>query len=173
MRSTLVIAMLATYAMAAAPASSQTRAIVPHAVTLRLVVPRLTVLSVNDLAFGTIFPGIPTSVPVADPSRAGLFKIVGATSGSVRVDFLLPAALISNSGDQLPLEFAHTDGFAGLSRDTPAGGLSFDPHQPLIGTLGPDGRLWLRLGATALPHRPQPNGAYSATIYVSVYELGS
>ena len=53
----------------------------------------LTALALNDLTFGTVLPGIPSSVAANDAAHAGLFEIQGPAGASVRVDFVLPSAL--------------------------------------------------------------------------------
>jgi len=132
----------------------------------------LRALALNDLSFGTVLPGVPSSVPVHD-HHAGLFEIDGAVDASVRVEFVLPVALTADGGALLPITFGPTDGFADFSRGHPPRGLVFDPHAPVIGTLGPNGRLFLRMGGTVIPGRPQTSGAYRATIFMTVFDLGS
>jgi hypothetical protein len=137
------------------------------------VVPPLLALALNDLSFGTVLPGVPSTVNVHDPHRAGLFEVEGPPGGSVRVEFVLPAALESGGGALLPISFGPGDGFADFSRGRPPRGLVFDPHAPVIGNLGPNGRLYVRMGGTVVPGRPQAGGAYRATIAMTVYDLGS
>ena len=59
-----------------------------------------------------------------------------------------------------------------FSRGRPPRGLVFDPHAPVIGALGPNGDLYLRLGGTVMPARTQPGGDYRGTIFMTVYDLG-
>ena len=169
MGSKLAIAMLAastTVLGCASPLRAQARP--------ALKVPKpLLALALNDLTFGTVLPGIASSVPVHDPRHAGLFQIEGQADGSVRVEFVLPAALAADGGALLPISFGPGDGFADFSRGRPPRGLFFDPHAPVTGTLGPNGRLFVRMGGTVLPAPLQPGGAYRATIFLTVYDLGS
>jgi hypothetical protein len=134
-----------------------------------IIVPPLTALALSDLTFGTVLPGIPSAVSVRDPLHAGLFEIQGPANASVRVEFVLPTALVSDEGALLPISFGYGDGsavFGGRS-------LQFDPHAPVIAALGSDGRLFIRLGGTVRPGRPQAGGAYHATIPLTVFNLGS
>jgi hypothetical protein len=158
-----VLAVSATMPWGASPLGAQARV---------QVVPPLVALSLNALDFGTVFPGIPASVPVHDPRNAGLFEVQGPPGASVRVEFLLPGALAASGGALLPVAFGAGDGYADFSRGRPPRGLVFDPHAPVIGVLGPNGNLYLRLGGTALPARTQPGGEYRATIFLTVYDLG-
>lgn len=140
----------------------------------RVVVPTpLHALALNDLSFGTVLPGVPSSVPVFDPRNAGLFEIRGPADASVRVEFVLPAALAAHDGALLPITFGSDEGFVDFSRGRSRHGRLFDPNSPLISTLGPNGRLFLKMGGTVMPGRPQAGGAYRATIFMTVYDLGS
>lgn len=166
MGSKLAIAMLTASMLApawASPLEAQRRAVPVF------VVPPLTALALSDLTFSTVLPGIPSTVSVHDPLHAGLFEIQGPASASVRVELVLPTALVSDGGALLPISFGHADGsseFGGHS-------LQFDPHAPVIAALGSDGRLFIRLGGTVLPGRPQAGGTYRATISLTVFNLGS
>jgi len=169
MGSKLAIAMFAASTSVlgcASPLRAQARS------ALKVPAPLLA-LAINDLTFGTVLPGVASSVHVHDPRHAGLFEIEGEADGSVRVEFVLPAALASDHGALLPITFGPGDGFADFSRGRPPRGLLFDPHAPVTGTLGPNGRLFLRMGGTVLPSLLQPGGAYRATIFLTVYDLGS
>lgn len=135
-------------------------------------VPPLLALSLNELNFGSVLPGIPSSVPVHDPRNSGLFQVQGPPGTSVRVEFVLPGALATGGGALLPLRFGASDGYADFSRGRPPRGLVFDPHAPVIGALGPNGDLYLRLGGTVMPSRTQPGGDYRATIFMTVYDTG-
>jgi hypothetical protein len=170
MESGLAVAVLAASMLApawATPLQAQRR---PVPV---IVVPPLTAVAVSDLSFGTVLPGIPVSVSTSDPHHAGQFEVQGPADASVRVEFVLPAALLAFYGAMLPVSFGPGDGFADFSHGHPPRGLVFDPHAPVIGSLGPNGRLVLRLGGTVTPTPTQTGGDYSATISMTVYNLGS
>jgi len=126
----------------------------------------------KDLTFGQVLPGIPEAVRPDDVKHAGLFEIQGSADGTVRVEFLLPDALVASFGALLPIEFGHGDGFADFSHGRPPRGLRFDPRTPLIATLGPNGRLLIRLGGTVTPSRDQAGGPYHAAVSITVYDLG-
>jgi len=127
-----------------------------------------------------VLPGVPATVGVNDHD-AGQFEIQGPAGASVRVEFVLPSALSSEHGAQLPVRFGAGDGLVSasrshlmaVSRTEPLVAHLFDPHLPVIATLDADGHLFVRLGGTALPGRPQEGGAYRATISLTVYDLGS
>jgi hypothetical protein len=131
----------------------------------------LVVIARRNLTFGTVFPGIPTSVPSNHPRLSGEFEIQGAAGLPVRVELLLPAALAAPGGATLPVAFAGTDG----SLDFPHGIAHrsvFDPHGPVTAALGPNGKLHIWLGGTVSPAPGQTSGTYIATISITVFNLG-
>ncbi len=130
----------------------------------------LSTSGTQALAFGMIFPGVTTSVPRTDAARAGMFQITGAKDTQVRVTFTLPATLLLG-GASVPLQFGSADG--GVSTSGTIGtATAFDPRVPLTTTLSGQGRLYLYLGATALPSGQQAVGTYSANVTVSVCYVG-
>ncbi len=137
------------------------------------VVPRpLVAIARRDLTFGTVHPGIPAPVSTTDVRYAGLFEIHGSKHETVRVELLLPSKLTSATGAEMPLSFGPGDGSAATDRGR-FHGIPFDPRQPLVATLGANGKLYIRLGGTALPTRAQPDGTYRAAVTLSIFNLGS
>ncbi len=132
----------------------------------------LLALAHSDLRFGTVLPGIPSRVDARDLGHAALFELRGPVGAAVRIDLLLPTALGGVGDALLPISFGPGDGLAGPTRDSPSS-IGFNPNSPLIATLGPIGSLWVRLGGTVLPGRPQIGGPYSGTIVITVFALGS
>jgi hypothetical protein len=131
----------------------------------------LGVTGTQNLSFGPLFAGVPTTVSPSDRSRSGQFLISGNRLSEVRIDFVLPNALVSIQGAQIPLSFRSGDG--GYSR-TPSVQTSraFDPRVPLITPLGPNGRLYLFLGGTALPQAQQQAGRYRAPVTLTISYTG-
>ena len=132
----------------------------------------LVAIARQDLAFGTLLPGIPSTVPSDHPRQAGLFELQGAKGAVTRIELLLPSALASSAGQMLPLAFGPGDGSFGFSRGR-GQAMPFDPRTPLLASLGPNGKLFVHLGATAVPNRVQNSGAYAATIAITIFDLGS
>jgi hypothetical protein len=132
------------------------------------VPPGLSVVPRGSLTFKRVFPGIPVSVPALDP-LAGRFEIKGPPSASIRVELILPDAMTTDGGARLALTFGARDGVVDIAA---APGQVFNPHAPVVGSLGADGRLMVHLGGTALPTREQVKGIYKATIFLTVADVG-
>jgi hypothetical protein len=131
----------------------------------------LSVRGRRDLTFGTVLRGIPT---VVDPlvRSAGRWEIRGESNAEVRIDLILPVALTSVSGADLPLSFGSADGAFDVH---PVGKSArvFDPQLPLITAFDKRGRLYVFLGGTALPGAMQPAGEYAATMSLTVSFTGN
>jgi len=139
----------------------------------RYYVPRpLVAIARRDLSFGTVLRGIPTRVLTSDVRSSGLFEINGAKHEAVRVEFLLPSSMTSDDGNELQISFGPGDGAAATDMGR-FHAVPFDPRQPLVATLGGNGKLYVRLGGTAIPSHGQAAGIYRATIFLSVYDLGT
>lgn len=162
---TLIAAALTAVRVTSLPAQTgPRRAAVPIA---------LMAISLHDLEFSGVLQGVPKSVNVHDSRYSALFEIQGLPNASVRAELTLPSALSASSGALLPIVFSAGDGFADYSRGQTPLGVTFNPHAPLISTLNGSGQIYLRLGGTVLPGRPQNGGAYRATIILTVYDLGT
>ncbi len=137
----------------------------------------LVVLGRQSLQFGDVLRGLPSTVSRDDMRRAGQFEIRGTNGAEIRIDFLFPSAMVApETGRGMPLVFGPGD-----ASWSPAPShrlsVSFDPRQPLVVTLGADegreeGEMYIRLGGTVVPDKTQPSGRYTATITVTVAEVG-
>jgi hypothetical protein len=132
----------------------------------------LTVTGDQDLQFGVVLPGLPTPISPTDAANAGRFQIRGDRGSEVVVDFILPMEMVSPGGAVLPLSFGVADGRWG-TRPSVNQSQTFDPGVPLVARLGRSGRLYLRLGGTALPVPSQASGEYTGTITVTVACTGN
>lgn len=143
---------------ATAPASAQGRPLNP--------------LGRQNLTFGSLLPGVRTTVSRLDAANAGQFEVRGQRLTEVEIDLTLPAALTSMSGRTLPLEFGPADG--GIS-STPVIGAStaFDPRVPVRWRLSNNGRAYVFLGGSAVPGPNQAGGTYTATVVLTVAYTGN
>ena len=132
----------------------------------------LRAMGVQDLAFGTILPGVPTTILRTDPLNAGQFEIRGRRLTEVLVDLLLPQELLGPGGSGIPLLFG--PGSAGYS---PTGAITaqagFDPDVPQALTLPGNGRGVIFLGGTANPPPLLSAGTYAATITLTLAYLSN
>lgn len=141
----------------------------------RVLVPEpLSVIPRNDLTFGTLLRGFAAYVSPLDQHRAAVFELRGPADTPVRVEIRLPAFLYRvNGGTEIPLSFGISDGFVDMSGTWPPTGMTFNPGAPVVTTLGPNGRIFLRLGGTATPRPQQPHGIYTHIIHLTMFNLGS
>jgi len=131
----------------------------------------ISVVPRNDLRFGELIRGVPTSIAPFRLLRSGLIEVRGSRNASIRIEYVLPPTMRSAAGDQIPLTFGADDGFA-----VPTGGsftLRFNPQQPLVTSIGWLGRMFVFLGGTAEPSRTQRSGSYRAVITLTVYSIGT
>jgi hypothetical protein len=122
------------------------------------------------LRFEELGPGIPADVrPVNVGSRAEI-DLVG--TGKNTITFILPAALISSSGHQVPLTFGANDGIWIIKGTTQQ--RYFDPRLPLELNIPPSREgATIYLGGVAVPAATQAAGSYSATIVVQSFAPGT
>ncbi len=168
-KATLVLALLAGVATARAHAQNS------DFITARATV--LTPLSVvgdADLDFGNVFPGVPATVAVTDPT-AGHFSVTGADNAGVDITFALPANLSDGApGNLLPI-----GSWTGVHNTTnsAAGGTAFTPSAAVevsrLSTGATPGELYVFVGATVTPAGTQPAGVYTAPVTMTVVYNGT
>ena len=123
----------------------------------------ISVTGVQSLAFGTLIPGIPSSVLRSDPARSGQFAVQGPHDTQGLLTFTLPPVLTGPAGATLPLSFGGSDG--GYSQSQNIGSqIGFDPKLPFVITFSQQGRGSVFLGGTAQPAPTQRAGSYTGTI---------
>lgn len=128
----------------------------------------------NDLTFGTLLRGFAAYVSPLDQHRAAVFELRGPADTPIRVEISLPPFLHRvNGGTEIPLSFGVSDGFVDMSGTWPPTGMTFNPGAPVVTTLGPNGRIFLRIGGTATPRPQQPHGIYTHVIHLTMFNLGS
>ncbi len=142
----------------------------PGQLAAQLLAPSVT--AVRGLAFGSLFPGVATTVQPSDPSRSARVDITGTLSSGIQITFGLPTTMTRSGGATVPLNFGSVS--AAYSRGTSGAITSlFDPRAPHAttlssGVLGLSGTGSVFLGAGVLPSGSQPAGAYSGTVSISV-----
>jgi len=129
-----------------------------------MAAPRVTVSAVQDLAFGSVIPGVPITIQMTD-ADAGQYTVANGTGRPVivQITFALPSTLADGSGQSIPISFSPVS--AGFS---PTGSLAdvvpFDPRIPQSFTIDRKTTARVFLGGTLQPISGQTPGAYTAAI---------
>lgn len=124
----------------------------------------------RDLDFGTVIPGVPTSVSRLDPT-AGQFIVRGRRDAELLIELTLPTALIGTTG-AIPLSFGAADGGHGPQANL-AASQPFDPRLPLTVVLPSNGTYYVWLGGTVQPLVQQVPGTYSAQVVLTASYTGN
>jgi hypothetical protein len=124
----------------------------------------------RDLTFGTVIPGVPTSVSRLD-ATAGQFLVRGLKNAEVLIELMLPTALTGTNGS-VPLSFGPADGGRG-STSAVSASQPFDPRVPFTVTLPSNGTYYVWLGGTVQPVAQQRPGTYSAAIVLTASYTGN
>jgi hypothetical protein len=129
--------------------------------------PPLSVIHKRDLAFGSVLPGVPTTVLPNDVARAGEFEITGPANCSIQIQFLLPPALIGPGNAAMPVSFGPLSaGFSATGSITNQE--PFDPAIPFSTNLPSGGRASGFLGGVLTPSATQAPGSYSGAATITV-----
>ncbi len=124
----------------------------------------LSVSKTNDLAFGSVFPGLNKTVAVTEAGAAA-FSIQGQANASVDLTFSTPSTLASG-GNSLNI------GTWTARRNTSnsaASGTDFTPSGTATSTtLSGGGALYVFVGATVQPTVSQVAGTYTGTLTLTV-----
>lgn len=127
----------------------------------------ITATGVNDLNFGTVFPGAVTGLTNV-ASQAGRFNITGEPGEPVSVTFALPVDL-AGPGGTIPITFGNTDG---LEWDPfPGASTTFDPNVPYLTALTGAGTLTIGIQGSVSPPAGTTTGSYTGTITLTVSYL--
>ncbi len=139
------------------------------------VVSGLTVVGANNLQFGTVTPGVPTTVDKAAVTSAGRWDISGTAGSEISVTFTLPLILDNTSSPtSMPISFSATDASYNDgtgSQSSPTGVL--DPAAPQTLRLGTVGLLEIFIGGTVSPTISQGGGDYTADVTITVAYTGN
>lgn len=142
---------------------------------LALVAPRaggqtLIVRPIQNLSFGFLLAGVPTTIDALQLARSGQIEVSAAIGTSFEIRFTLPTTM-SGAGTTLPLAFGTSSAGAAPS-STPASVIRFNPAQAARFQLVTTTRATFFLGGQAVPRAGQPVGAYAAPIIITITNLG-
>ena len=128
------------------------------------------VTGIRDLAFGTVFPGLPSVVSRTDAVNSGRFDLSGKKSRDVQLTFGLPAVMTGPLSATMPLAFGADD--AGYSPTQSVGNqtVTWDPRTSqtltLPNTANP--KVSIFLGGRVSPAVNQRAGGYTGTVILNV-----
>ena len=128
----------------------------------------------NNLVFGDVFPGIPKTIDKANAGTAAEFQVSGTAGNEISIDFTLPTYM-NRSGYNMQLIFRETDCAMDSSATPDQSNPNYDdidPWHTITYALGLNGvTIWL--GGIVVPRLNQMNGAYTASIVLTVAYTGN
>ena len=130
----------------------------------------LVVRPLQNLTFGFLLPGVPTSIDAAQITRSGQIQVESPLGTNFEIRYTLPTVM-NGAGTTLPVSFGTTDGGAAPSAN-PAAMQRFNPNNPTRWQLVTTTRATFFLGGRASPRVGQPVGGYTAPIIVTITNLG-
>lgn len=130
----------------------------------------LVVRPLQNLTFGFLLPGVPTTIDPTQIILSGQIQLEAPIGTNFEIRYTLPAAM-NGAGTTLPLTFANNAGGAAPSAN-PAAMLRFNPANPARFRLATTTRATFFLGGRAAPRVGQPVGPYTAPIIVTITNLG-
>lgn len=135
--------------------------------------PAQTVTATSDLAFGDVFPGVPTTI-LKTYSDAAEFTVEGTADAEVTLDFDLPTYLYTTGANMLVFfdaTYCAVDSSNPRDQSNPSAN-DLNPHVTITYRIGSTG-LTVWLGGRIVPGLVQKSGDYTATIRLTVAYTGS
>jgi len=132
----------------------------------------ITATAGQNLAFGTVFPGINKTIAYSDATGGGTYTVAGEPNKQVNLTFTLPTNL-ANGANTLAIDT--WTGYRNTAASATVGGTAFTPSSSAqAATLGlTTGQLFVYLGATVKPTTTQVAGSYTAAVRMDVVYTGS
>jgi len=132
----------------------------------------MTIATLQDLNFGTVIKGVPTTVlPTA--ANAGEWQVSGSGNAFVIISFTLPTQLTNIQalpGSTMPISFSAVSAIWRRSTNDPVGGNAFNPALGAVGRLGPppNFNMYVWVGGTVTPPLAAKPGIYQGNVIVSL-----
>lgn len=145
-------------------------------ITANVIGGSITFNNLQDIDFGTVPRGVPTTV-LRNAVGAAKVQVTGSSNAFAQIRFTLPAQLPNIQaapGINMPITFSATS--AGWNRDSddPGGGTAFNPAVGVNNArFGPPPRpyLYVYLGGTVTPSPTQAPGIYQGSIILTITYL--
>lgn len=135
----------------------------------------MTIVTIQDLTFGTVPKGVATTVAPA-AATAGQWQITGNPNAFVTIAFTLPTQLTNIQalpGSTMPISFGLTSALWRRANNNPAGATAFSPALGTVGRVGPPPNptmnIWI--GGSVNPAPTAKPGIYQGTIILSLTYL--
>jgi hypothetical protein len=131
------------------------------------VAAQFSAVGTRDLAFGSIIPGVMTTVTPSDPVKSGVYTVTAPVGTRLRLDFTLPTQLSRAGGGQMTINFPN--GYCILLETAPGSvpnnqnPKSMKPYTMMNGN-----QLKVYLGGDVTPTAGQATGLYTATVMLTV-----
>lgn len=129
----------------------------------------LSIVPVQDLAFGLLLPGRREAITTNDVSRRAVVALAG--SGPIDVSLVLPDALETHDGDRIELRFSTGDAALLTTGGTTLAPL--DPLQVNRVSLDNDRTVLFVLGGTAVTSHATRPGRYTARVTLLLSNPGT
>jgi len=132
----------------------------------------MTIATLQDLNFGTVIKGVPTTVlPTA--ATAGEWQVTGSSNAFVIISFTLPLQLTNIQalpGSTMPITFSGVSAIWRRATNNPVGGTIFNPATGAVGRFGPaaNPNMYVWLGGTVNPAPTAKPGIYQGNVVVSL-----
>ena len=148
-------------------------------VTTRIDNTAVTIGQLNDLDFGAVVPGTPTTIG-PKTALAGKFVVHGSKNAEVRIAFAFPATLQTGSFT-MPISFAD-DPLAGRmgchrNQDQQNACTTYTPTAPLLvrirNNAPPQNTFFVWIGGRVSPAVGQQPGIYTGTVVMSAVYTGN
>jgi hypothetical protein len=169
-RSAVAIAALCALAMTL-PSNAEAQGSASGSIQATAVVSEgLAIAPLRNLDFGTVFPGLSSTVVETD-ATSGHLRVLGGAGAEVVVTFpSLPTTLDDGFGNSMTVSFTATYSPSDLA----GSGTSFVPSTGATTNLdGGSGELHVYVGGTVTAGDPQAAGNYSATVTMNAAYTGS
>ncbi len=126
-------------------------------------------VTMRNMSFGTILPGISRSIDPLSPNSAQ-WRYPALVTLILGASFTLPTSLArSGGGPSLPISFCSTCAIYRIGTNNPSGGTYFNPNSGVSGlSINLLTTIYFWLGATVNPSPTQQAGSYSGTITLTV-----
>ena len=128
----------------------------------------VSIISLQPLSFGVLIPGVPEHVDVTDVSRRAMLVLTG--SGTVDLTLVLPGALTTRSGDEIPIRFGTADAALLASPGGPV--TLLNALQVNRVQVTPDHPVYILIGGSVTATTIQRPGNYTAAVALVASQPG-